>query len=182
MKIRQNTPKLTIRICGKLMCTGWILLAAVSISAESRVANTPSRAQSPSTIAREMLTIHNAIRAGVQLPPLRWSSELAAFSQKWADSLLAKSRPAHNPDSPYGENIFVAGAGCSPSMVVKEWASEARDYSYRTNSCISDCGHYTQIVWRQTRRVGCAVAHGVNREIWVCSYDPPGNYRDEWPY
>ncbi len=158
------------------------ILAASSMGAESKAPGARSRVQPPDALTREMLSIHNSIRAELNLPALQWSSALADYSQRWADTLLAKGRAAHNPNSPYGENILIAGVGSAPSMVVKEWASESRDYSYRNNACSSDCGHYTQIVWRNTKRVGCAVARGARREIWVCSYDPPGNYRDEWPY
>lgn len=164
-----------------LFCLGCILSMTLCAGAKSRPTKQP-RAQPVPVIAREMLAIHNAIRDELKLPRLQWSSRLAAFSQKWADTLLARNRAAHNPNSPYGENIFVTGTGSTPGMVVKEWASEARDYSYRTNECLSDCGHYTQLVWRRTQRVGCAIARGAGREVWVCSYDPPGNYSDEWPY
>jgi pathogenesis-related protein 1 len=154
----------------------WIALMAAIAGAQSR--NWPE-----GVLAREMLAVHNAVRTEVKLPPLEWSNELAAFSRKWAVMLLAKNRVFHNPDSPYGENLFVTGEGSvTPSVVVRQWASESGDYHYRSNSCSGDCGHYTQIVWRNTRRVGCAVARGAGREVWVCSYDPPGNYQGEWPY
>jgi len=44
------------------------------------------------------------------------------------------------------------------------------------------CGHYTQIVWRDTKQVGCGVARDNRREIWVCNYDPPGNWVGHRPY
>jgi pathogenesis-related protein 1 len=132
--------------------------------------------------AHEMLSLHNDLRAEAKLPPLQWSSMLAGYSQVWANTLLAKNLSLHNPDSPYGENIFFSGIGATPSMAIGQWASELVDYSYQTNTCRSDCGHYTQLVWRNTLKVGCAIARGDRREIWVCSYDPPGNYQGEWPY
>jgi pathogenesis-related protein 1 len=168
--------------CRNLVWLGLMILACGNAGAKPKVMNAHSRVQPVSVVAHEMLAVHNAIRTDVKLPPLQWSNALAAYSQKWADTLLAKDRPAHNPNSPYGENIFIAGPGSTASTVVKEWASEARDYAYRTNACSGDCGHYTQIVWRDTMKVGCAVARDTRREIWVCSYDPPGNYQGEWPY
>lgn len=49
-----------------------------------------------------------------------------------------------------------------------------------TCSCISfqcnACGHYTQVVWRDSERLGCGVGDCTGGgEIWVCNYDPPGN-------
>jgi PadR family transcriptional regulator len=49
-------------------------------------------------------------------------------------------------------------------------------------SCRGVCGHYTQIVWSNTREVGCGVARDSNREVWVCNYNPPGNWIGERPY
>ncbi len=168
------------RICCRILCAALMLSMAGSVRAQMRISSDRPGGLSP--LAREMLRFHNAVRAEVRLPPLQWSSELAASSQRWADTLVARNRSAHNPNSRYGENIFVTGLGSTASMAVKEWASESRDYDYRTNTCSTDCGHYTQIVWRDTAKVGCAVARGARREVWVCSYDPPGNYQNQWPY
>lgn len=171
--------------CGRFAGVLWlVLMICISVNAgpKTRTNKSVSRVQPLNAVAREMLAVHNAIRTDLRLPPLQWSDNLAAFSQRWANTLSGRSRASHNPNSPYGENIFVTGSGSNPSLVVKEWASESRDYSYHSNSCSSDCGHYTQIVWRDTTKVGCAVARGPRRDIWVCSYDPPGNYTGEWPY
>jgi uncharacterized protein YkwD len=130
-----------------------------------------------------MLSAHNAIRSRVGLPPLRWSDSLAHFASDWAHTLLARKQFSHRPNSPYGENLFeIQGAPASPLEVVGDWGSEARDYDYRSNRCHGRCGHYTQIVWRNTRSVGCAVARGRGVEIWVYNYDPPGNYVGQRPY
>jgi pathogenesis-related protein 1 len=69
-----------------------------------------------------------------------------------------------------------------PEQIVRGWAAEASEYDYRTNECRGMCGHYTQLVWRDTKEVGCAVARGGNREVWVCDYSPPGNYGGKRPY
>lgn len=166
----------------------WIIFLTTPIllnapATKSRAAKKHARANRASTISGEMLQVHNSIRSKMKIPPLQWSGELEAYSQKWANMLAAKNSNGHNPNSPYGENIFVAGPGSTPARVVQEWASESADYLYRTNTCAGDdCGHYTQIVWRSSRRIGCGVARSSQREVWVCSYDPPGNYRNEWPY
>jgi len=141
-----------------------------------------TRTMTPDDFALEMLNAHNDVRSKVELPPLQWSSELAAYSRKWANSLIANNRTAHNSESPFGENILATGLGSTPASVVTEWASESQNYTYITNTCKGDCGHYTQLVWRSTRNVGCAMAHNKQREVWVCSYDPAGNFRGEWPY
>ncbi len=74
------------------------------------------------------------------------------------------------------------GAPASPAQVVNAWDSEAADYDYSSNKCRKVCGHYTQIVWASTKEVGCGVARNAHREIWVCDYNPPGNYIGKRPY
>jgi uncharacterized protein YkwD len=137
----------------------------------------------PFSFSREMLAVHNAVRARVRVLPLAWSDRLAARSQEWAHTLLARKRFTHRPNSTYGENLFeIAGAAASPTQVVNAWAAEYRNYDYNSNRCSAVCGHYTQIVWRDTKEVGCAVARGGGREVWVCNYDPPGNWVGRRPY
>lgn len=132
-----------------------------------------------------MLEAHNEVRARVDVPPLRWSDRLAAHAQEWANHLLANGQFYHRPHPPFGENLFdIIGprAHTSPAAVVADWASEEIDYSYRANTCRGVCGHYTQLVWSGTREVGCAAARDSNREVWVCNYNPPGNWVGERPY
>jgi len=132
---------------------------------------------------REMVTLHNDIRARVHVPPLAWSDRLAAHSQQWANHLLARGLFEHSRDARYGENLFeITGAPASPQQVIQSWAAEARYYDYRSNRCTEVCGHYTQLVWRDTKEVGCAVAARGTREVWVCNYSPPGNYVGERPW
>jgi uncharacterized protein YkwD len=131
----------------------------------------------------EILAAHNAVRARLKLRPLLWSNKLAGHAQEWADQLLATDRFAHRPKPKYGENLFtISGLPASPAKVVDAWASESQDYDYHSNKCRKLCGHYTQLVWRDTNKVGCAVARNSRREVWVCNYDPPGNYVGERPY
>lgn len=137
----------------------------------------------PSIIERQMLAAHNAERARVRVPPLAWSDSLAARAQEWADNLLARGQFVHRPNPMFGENLFeIRGAPATPSQVVGDWAAEARDYDYASNACRRVCGHYTQIVWSRTRQVGCGVARDIYREVWVCNYDPPGNFVGERPW
>jgi pathogenesis-related protein 1 len=133
--------------------------------------------------AEEMLEAHNSVRTVLKLPPLVWSDKIAAVAQEWAETLLSRGQFLHRPNSSHGENLFeIDGGRALPERVVGDWAAEARDYDYRTNTCAGVCGHYTQLVWRSTRQIGCGVARDARREIWVCNYDPPGNVIGGKPY
>jgi uncharacterized protein YkwD len=130
-----------------------------------------------------MLTAHNAVRRGVGVPALVWSEPLAGFAQEWANTLASRGQFFHRRNSLYGENLFeITGARSAPAEVVNQWASESRNYHYSSNTCRGVCGHYTQIIWRDTRKVGCAAARSGRTEVWVCNYDPPGNWIGKYPY
>ena len=129
------------------------------------------------------------------LDPLCWSAPVAAVAQTWANTCTW----AHNPGRGFlGENLWAIGytgstpPGNPPLDAVSDWASEAADYDYATNTCSGVCGHYTQIVWRSTQDVGCGIKHCTggspcgpsfpNWTIVVCDYDPPGNFVGQRPY
>ncbi|HEV3198977.1 MAG TPA: CAP domain-containing protein [Bryobacteraceae bacterium] len=136
-----------------------------------------------SPLAVDMLAAHNAFRKQLGLRLLMWSDSLAAAAQSWANTLLKRHEFRHQSLPSYGENLFeIRGSAAKPDDVVHDWASESLDYDYRLNHCHSECGHYTQIVWRSTVSVGCAVARGGGREVWVCEYSPPGNVVGQRPY
>jgi Cysteine-rich secretory protein family/FG-GAP-like repeat len=170
----------------------------------------PSRCLSP--FACDMLTEHNDVRTsgpfgpgnpapsatvGGALLPFTWSEAPAIVAQGWA----ATCTWGHNPNrGPYGENIAAAGFHAGPQPppptaqdVVTGWASEAQDYGYAGNTCAAGevCGHYTQIVWRSTTAIGCAMQYCTvnspfgatfpNWYITVCDYSPPGNFPTQ-PY
>ena len=150
-----------------------IFLAGASTSGAPRL----------SELALEMLAAHNAVRARAGVRPLAWSQRLAAAAQAWAERLISRGRFEHNLKSPYGENLLeIRGGRAGGAEVVGEWAAEAADYDYRTNACHRICGHFTQLVWRNTSEVGCAVARARDREVWVCEYRPPGNIVGLRPY
>jgi uncharacterized protein YkwD len=161
----------------------FLVMLAGTGSAQWRHLGEGPPASATSSLWRDMLAVHNAVRARVGVPPLAWSDRVAARSQDWADTLLARKQFMHRPNSTYGENLFeITGATASPAQVVHAWAAESRNYNYRSNRCSGVCGHYTQIVWADTKKVGCAVARRRGREVWVCNYDPPGNWVGRRPY
>lgn len=130
-----------------------------------------------------MLMAHNEVRKRAEVPPLAWSNHLAAVAQDWADHLLSQGQFYHRPRPVYGENLLeINGSRALAAEVVAIWAGEASNYSYGSNTCRGMCGHYTQLVWSSTHEVGCAVAHDAGREVWVCNYNPPGNWVGERPY
>lgn len=131
---------------------------------------------------------HNDARAAVGVAPLAWDERLTSYAQWWANQRQYDCALRHS-GGPYGENIFWGGGSgydWSPAYAVQYWVNERNNYDYNSNSCAygQQCGHYTQIVWRNSKRVGCAkvVCYNGRGTFITCNYDPPGNYVGSWPY
>lgn len=150
-----------------------------------------------------MTYAHNQIRSKLGIPALQWSNKLAKHAQEWADYLAENNqcRMKHRPDDGlhqriYGENIFwasprrwtngtVEAQSLESADVVTAWADEVLHYNYANNNCAPGrmCGHYTQIIWKDSRLLGCGMRVCDSlAQLWVCSYDPPGNYIGQRPY
>ncbi len=139
-----------------------------------------------------VLAAHNRERASLDIPPLRWNPALAADAQKWADHLASTGAFKHAPeqeDDPQGENLW---AGTRNAFVVESrvgaWIREKSYFKQgvfphnSTTGNVEDVGHYTQLIWRDTRDVGCAQAAGAREDVLVCRYSSAGNYIGEPVY
>ncbi len=126
----------------------------------------------------EMLRAHNEVRRQRQIAPLTWSYNLEAAAQQWAMHLSSIGALQHDRSRRVGQNLFVSyGQRVPPAFVVGKWADESKDYDERRFQCAKGevCGHFTQLIWRGTKEVGCGVAGGADGQFWVCYYSPPGN-------
>ena len=131
-----------------------------------------------------MIEAHNECRASLNLPPLIWSKKLAKKSLKWAKKLKRENQCLYN-HSPkenrknIGENIsWNQGCSMKPRQVAEYWISEQEYFNFDTRICkekADSCGHFTQIIWRDTKMVGCAMVRCGEEQVWVCQYEPAGN-------
>ena len=137
-----------------------------------------------------MVAEHNTARANASptpspaLPEMTWDSALAETAQAWADRCVFE-----HSSNQYGENLYASTNQSDAATAVNAWVREVEDYDYESNQCSGVCGHYTQVVWRDSTRLGCAYAdcdwlNGLESSgrFWVCNYDPPGNYIGQKPY
>ncbi len=132
-----------------------------------------------------LLDRHNAWRAEVGVPAVKWSDQLAVVADQWARTLNKQSCAWKHSQNGYGENLFRGTVGAyTAADAVDAWGSEKLDYNYAKNKCKPGkvCGHYTQMVWKGTTEVGCAKTICEGYVVWVCNYDPPGNWVGQKPY
>lgn len=139
----------------------------------------------------KLITLHNKARADVGVRPLVWSKNLAVYAQSWADHLASTScRMEHRPYSGkwkqmHGENLLIGTLGYHGVVdAVQAWEREKSVYhgAALNSSNWYPSGHYTQMVWKTTRHIGCAKSECRGNVIVVCNYDPPGNVLGEKPY
>jgi uncharacterized protein YkwD len=129
-----------------------------------------------SDVYEAILAAHNQHRADHCAPALTWSDELAAVAQAWADQLRDAGCAFEHSSTPYGENLAAGTTGSlSPGDVIAMWYDEIADYDFKKGGFSMSTGHFTQVVWKDTTRLGCGVAQCSGMDIWVCNYDPPGN-------
>jgi hypothetical protein len=146
----------------------------------------------PVPLSQRILAAHNQERAKLGVQPLAWDSTLAQSAQRWADTLASTGRFEHAPEdrvAPEGENLWAGTKGYySPEAMVDAWVREKRFFTpgvFPNNSKtgnVEDVGHYTQVVWRTTTRVGCALSASAREDILVCRYAEAGNYIGEQPF
>ena len=142
---------------------------------------------SQTNFQQQIINAHNQYRQGVNVSPLTWSNTLAKDAQKWANHLasLGGNQLKHDPDlKGQGENLWLGTANrYSYTHMVDSWGKEKQYFipgrfhpeNISSTGSWSDVGHYTQIVWENTKQVGCAIATAGGNEILVCRYSPPGN-------
>ncbi|MGF2410679.1 CAP domain-containing protein [Ferruginibacter sp.] len=144
--------------------------------------------------AQLILAHHNSIRNDKGVNDLTWSTSLAAYAQKWANYLAQQNNCSikHREHSgqngmDYGENIFWGSSATDypPVEASYSWYAEKQFYKYRKINAANwfKTGHYTQMMWKDTREMGVGVAVCPNGAvIVVANYYPAGNVIGKFPY
>lgn len=143
-------------------------------------------ARGAALLRQAMLAGHNAARAGFGSAPIAWDPKLAKDAGLYARELARTGRFRHSTgrrgDEPEGENLWTGTRGAYDyAEMIGAWVDERRDYRPGIVPAVSrtgrfeDVGHYTQIVWPATTRLGCATASNARADYLVCRYAPPGN-------
>src|SRR5262249_36318830 len=125
------------------------------------------------TLKQEALVVHNALRSEYNAPPLQWDNKLATYAEHYASHCQF-----HHSGSPYGENL--AKGYPTVTAAIDGWFLENHIYTYYHPGFSMQTGHFTQLVWKSTKKLGCGYVecHDSNNRPWnylVCEYSPPGN-------
>src|SRR5262245_33397183 len=133
-----------------------------------------------------MIAAHNQARSQYGVGPLVWDEGLARDAAAYAQVMAETGKFEHDPQRgripQQGENLFVGtSTAYSYDSMISYLIDERRYYRPGRFPEVSrtgdweDVGHYTQIIWPTTRRVGCAMASNQADDYLVCRYLPAGN-------
>ena len=136
-------------------------------------------------MAVRMLDAHNRERVRLGLPKLKWNRALEREAKQWGHELARRGRLEHADQrtrNSTGENLWMGSQGQWDALVgIDMMIDEKQHYTHGNFPEISrtgkwaDVAHYTQIVWRDTKEVGCSVVNDRGWDVLVCRYWPAGN-------
>lgn len=159
------------------------IIMAIAGTLSALVAAGSLSAEVPQPIAVRILELHNKERAAHALPPLSWNPKLAAAAKPWAHRLAHDGYLHHSTDGESGENLWMGTSGYfTADQMIGAFTGERAMFrpgifpEVSTTGSWEDVGHYTQIIWPQTREVGCAMASARGMDVLVCRYWPAGNW------
>ncbi|XP_014469499.1 PREDICTED: venom allergen 3-like [Dinoponera quadriceps] len=157
---------------------------------------------------KTIVTLHNQLRrkvaagketrgnpgpqpAAATMPDLTWDNELAMVAQRWANQCKYGHDACRNIERfQVGQNVAIRGSTgenlSTVDQMILSWYSEVdlmnKKYvsSFPKDDTYKKIGHYTQIVYGNTKTIGCGrifYKDGKwNQQYLVCNYGPAGNY------
>ena len=142
----------------------------------------------------ELFFFHNVVREKHSADKLSKDKDLENLAQISVDKCKTAGKLI-NSDILYngqkvGQHLFVSGG--EPQRggdFVYIWHKEMQNYDFEKGQSKRDgieVGHFTQLVWKATTKIGCAFAEGTWNEIspsyyFSCIYFPKGNIPGEYP-
>ena len=159
----------------------WAAAVSVPVGAAPSILTIP-----PATAtAMRIVAFHNQVRAAWGIGPIYWDRGLAAAADSYASELARTGRWQHSaPRSRpgQGENLWMGTRGAfTVDQMVGSWAAEGQAFRPGRFPNVSrtgdweEVGHFTQMIWPGSIRVGCAVRASARYDYFVCRYSPAGN-------
>ena len=139
------------------------------------------------------LNEHNYLRSLHGVPPLILNQRLNDIAQNYAKIIAQKKVMEHSKkedrelDGQYvGENLYMKMSSGKVKYVCgdmsKSWYSEIKDYDFETGESTGVTGHFTQLVWKDSKEVGFGIAFNGGYLFTVANYFPGGNFNMDTTY
>ena len=144
------------------------------------------------TVYNELISTHNTKRQNHGVSSLSKLTAIEANCQQTANNCKENESLIHSTGTyqsqPLGQNLYMyAGRAPTGSEITEKWYSEEANYDYVNGKSSNGgvIGHFTQLVWKNTNKIGCAYAQGKYKTyspaFYVCcNYYPAGNYNNQY--
>ena len=136
---------------------------------------------------------HNKYRKMHGVPVLQLDNLLIRYATAYAESLaknpndnyLVPSGNYYEGDQKLGENLFQ----CNKVTISMEnltyplsvWYNEKEFYNFNTNAGEKGTANFTQMVWKNTKKMGCGIGQKTETSYKVvCYYLPQGNIYEKY--
>ncbi|KAM0264155.1 hypothetical protein ACHAQJ_000901 [Trichoderma viride] len=181
-----------------------VAAASPKPAAAASPAASPAASSSGSNYQSAIVNEHNIHRANHSAPALEWDDTLAGFAQiTAAGCVFAHDMTEGGGAVSYGQNLASWGSTGDISGlqieagrrgITDQWYNdEIENWTYYglsdppSGSDLDAWGHFTQLVWKSSTKVGCATVQCPSGSVlsmpsWytVCNYGPPGNFGGEY--
>ncbi|XP_011794906.1 PREDICTED: golgi-associated plant pathogenesis-related protein 1 [Colobus angolensis palliatus] len=131
----------------------------------------------------EVLKAHNEYRQKHGVPPLKLCKKLNREAQQYSEALASTRILKHSPESSRGqcgENLAWASYDQTGKEVADRWYSEIKNYNFQQPGFTSGTGHFTAMVWKNTKKMGVGKASASDGSSFVVArYFPAGNVVNE---
>ena len=137
-------------------------------------------------ILDKALNEHNKYRSYHNCKPLSLNNELCELAQKYAKECAKAKNIIHFNDlyngDIIGQNISVIDIDYfDVKEICKKWYYEKNNYKFYSNKYIEGTGHFTQLIWKETKLVGFGYKEDNNGKLYfVANYYPAGNIFSEF--
>lgn len=129
----------------------------------------------------EALQAHNKYRKLHGIEPLSINIDLCDYSQQFANFLASNNVFEHSnclwDGKLVGENIAMCtGQDISGQLLTDMWYNEIKDYDFDFPGFTGGTGHFTQVIWKDSKDLGIGIACSSEGTYYVvANYYPAGN-------
>lgn len=155
---------------------------SASTKVESSESSSDEEEDSEEKFQKEALKVHNDYRAKHGVEDLKLDKKLCSYAKDWAEKLAKTDSFEHRQNQELGENLFCSWssnpkAKCPGNKPVDSWYSEIKNYKFGSEPTSMGTGHFTQVVWKKSKKMGIAKARtSKGKIIVVANYEPAGNW------
>ena len=133
-------------------------------------------------IKKDLLSTHNYYRSRHQVGDLKWNNEIQEIAQAYSEKIapghsLIHSTSTYKGES-LGENLYMSYGGINGEQASNSWYNEVNNYDFSSHSSAEGkvTGHFTQLVWKGSKEIGCGSACDGTYCVCCCNYYPAGNF------